>query len=149
MSMRRLMPAISITLLFLGVTLAQARLDSIIKEYRGIFIGSERSLVHEKLGNPKNEFTGEDNFELSESESVRVFYDDAKKVKAIVVTYSGTIDAAPKPSDVIGEKIEARPDGGMYKLVRVEDKGFWVSYVKVAGDTPSVIITVQSVRKAG
>jgi len=121
--------------------------DSIIKEYRGVFIGTERAQVHAKLGNPKNEFAGEDGFEISESESARVFYDDAKKVKAIVVTYSGKIDTAPKPNDIVGESVEAGPDGGMYKMVRVADKGFWVSYVKIAGDNPSIIITVQSMPK--
>jgi len=86
------------------------------------------------------------NFDLSETESSRVFYDDAKKVKAIVITYSGKLDTAPKPNDVIGEPIEPRPDGGMYKMVRVEDKGFWVSYVRTAGDNPSVMITVQALK---
>lgn len=122
--------------------------DSIIKEYRGVFIGTERSQVHAKLGNPKNEFAGEDGFEISDNETARVFYDEAKKVKAIVVTFSGKIDTAPKPRDVVGEPVEPRPDGGMYKMVRVEEKGFWVSYVKIAGDNPSIIITVQSMPKA-
>jgi hypothetical protein len=135
-------------LLFLALFLTQSLFaDSVITEYRGLFIGTEREQVHSKLGKPKDEFTGEDNFEISENEVVRVFYDDAKKVKAIVVTYSGKIDTAPKPSDVVGEPVEARPDGGMYKMVRFEDKGFWVSYVKIAGDSPSIIITVQSMPK--
>ena len=146
--MRRLTPICPIAILLLGALVAHARFDSIINEYRGIFIGSDRSAVHEKLGNPKNEYTGEDGFELSDNEAVRVFYDDAKKVKAIVVTYSGKIDTAPKPNDVVGEAVEARPDGGMYKMVRVEAKGFWVSYVKITGDNPTVIITVQSLPKS-
>lgn len=136
-------------LFLLALLLTQTILaDSIIKEYRGVFIGTEREQVHAKLGKPKDEFTGEDNFEVSENETVRVFFDDAKKVKAIVVTYFGKIDTAPKPNDVVGEPVEPRPDGGMYKMVRVEAKGFWVSYVKIAGDNPSIIITVQSMPKA-
>ena len=135
-------------LFFLALMLAQAAFaDAVISEYRGIFIGTEREQVHSKLGKPKDEFKGEDNFEISENEVVRVFYDDAGKVKAIVITYSGKIDAAPKPNDVVGETVEPQPDGGMYKMVRFEDKGFWVSYVKIAGDTPSIIITVQSMPK--
>jgi hypothetical protein len=147
--MRRLPPICQIAILLLAAIVAQAHFDSVIKEYRGIFLGTERSQVHEKLGNPKNEYPNEDNFELSTNESARIFYDDAKKVKAIVVMYSGKVDAAPKANDVVGEPVEARPDGGMYKMVRFEEKGFWVSYVKVAGDNPSVIITVQSMQKAG
>jgi hypothetical protein len=136
-----------IAILLLGAFVAQARFNSIIKEYRGVFVRTDRDQVHQKLGKPKDEFPGEDSFEFSANETVRVFYDDAKKVKAIVITYTGNLDAAPKPINVIGESIEPRPDGGMYKMVRVEDKGFWVSYVKTAGDNPSVMITVQSLGK--
>ena len=149
MSMRRLPPIGRIAILLFATIAAQASFDSVIKEYRGIFLGTERAQVHANLGSPKNEFPGEDNFELSTNETARVFYDDAKKVKAIVVMYSGKVDTAPKANDVVGEPVEARPDGGMYKMVRFEDKGFWVSYVKVAGDNPSVIITVQAMQKAG
>lgn len=145
--MRSLTPIGPIAILLLSAFVAQARFDSIIKEYRGIFVGTDRNQVHQKLGTPKNEFSGEDNFEISADETVRVFYDDAKKVKAIVITYT-KLDAAPKPKDVIGESIEPRPDGGMYKMVRIEEKGFWVSYVKTAGDNPSVMITVQSLQKS-
>ena len=146
--MRRLTPICPIVILLLGAIVAQAHFDSIIKEYRGVFVGTDRDQVHQKLGNPKDESPGEDDFEISGNETVRVFYDDAKKVKAIVITYTGKLDAAPKPNDVIGESIEPRPDGGMYKMVRVEDKGFWVSYVKTAGDNPSVMITVQALPKS-
>ena len=146
--MRTQTPILTIAIVLLAAFIAQAHADSIIKEYRGVFIGTDRDQVHQKLGKPKNEYAGEDDFDVSETESVRVFFDDAKKVKAIVITYSGKLDAAPKPNDVIGEPIEPRPDGGMYKMVRVEDKGFWVSYVKTAGENPSVMITVQSLGKS-
>jgi hypothetical protein len=141
--MRKLPFLFFFALLFTQTLLA----DAVIKEYRGIFIGTDREQVVAKLGSPKNEFAGEDDFELSENESARIFYDDAKKVKAIVITFSGNVAGAPKPNDVVGEPVEARPDGGMYKMVRFESKGFWVSYVKIAGDAPSVIITVQSMPK--
>lgn len=147
--MRTPTPVLTIAIVFLAAFIAHAHFDSIIKEYRGVFIGTDRAEVHQKLGKPTHEYSGEDDFDLSETESVRVFFDEGKKVKAIVITYSGKLDAAPKPKDVIGESIEPRPDGGMYKMVRVEDKGFWVSYVKTAGENPSVMITVQSLQKAG
>lgn len=127
---------------------ARPAFDSLIKEYRGIFIGTSKDAVRQKLGDPKNEFPEEDDFEISDNENVRIFYNPEKEVKAIVVTFSGNISGAPSPKDVVGEAIEPRPDGGMYKMVRAEEKGFWVSYVKIAGDAPSVIITVQSLPKA-
>lgn len=127
---------------------SRTAVDSLIKDYRGIFIGTQKDAVRQKLGDPKNEFPEEDDFEISDNENVRIFYNPDKTVKAMVVTYSGNISGAPSPKDVVGEAIEPRPDGGMYKMVRVEEKGFWVSYVKIAGDSPSVIITVQSLPKA-
>ncbi|HEX6279022.1 MAG TPA: hypothetical protein VFZ49_03315 [Pyrinomonadaceae bacterium] len=145
--MRKLISFLAVALLVAATSLA-ASFDSVIKEYRGVFLGTERDQVRQKLGNPKDEFPAEDSFELSENESVRVFYADDKKVKAIVITYSGKLDTAPKPNDVVGEAVQARDDGGMYKMVRFEDKGFWVSYVKIAGDNPSIIITVQALPKA-
>jgi len=147
-SMRTPTPIGTIAIVLLTGLIAQAHFNSIIKDYRGIFLGTERSQVRAKLGDPKNEFPEEDDFEQSATESARVFYDEAKKVKAIVITYTGNLNAAPKPTDVIGESIEPRADGGMYKMVRVEDKGFWVSYVKTAGDAPSVMITVQALVKS-
>lgn len=146
MSMRRPTPIGPIAILLLSAIVAQAYINAVIKDYRGVFVGTDRDQVHQKLGKPKDESTGEDDFELSDTESARVFYDEAKKVKALVITYSGNVNAAPKPIDVIGEAIEPRPDGGMYKMVRFEDKGFWVSYVKTTGDNPSVMITVQSLK---
>lgn len=144
--MRRLF-SILVAVIFVALTSLALPLDAVIKEYRGVFLGSERAQVRQKLGDPKDEFPAEDSFELSENESVRVFYDDSKKVKAMVVTYSGKLELAPKPNDVLGEGIEPQPDGGIYKLVRFEDKGFWVSYMKMSGDNPSIIITVQSLPK--
>jgi len=146
--MRTPNPILTIVIVLLASFISHAHFDSIIKDYRGVFIGTDRDQVHQKLGKPKNEYPGEDNFDLSETESVRVFFDEAKKVKAIVITFTGKLDAVPKPNEVLGESIEPRPDGGMYKMVRVEDKGFWVSYVKTAGDKPSVMITVQSLGKS-
>ena len=78
--MRRLTQIRTIAIVLLAAVIAQAHFDSIIKEYRGIFIGTDRDQVHQKLGKPKNEYSGEDDFDVSETESVRVFFDDAKKV---------------------------------------------------------------------
>ena len=145
--MRRLPFLLALALLLVPLVHAFT-LDSLITEYRGIFIGDTRDEVHQKLGKPKHEYADEDNFELSESETARVFFDADKKVKAIVITYAGKIDAAPKPNNVVGEAIKPNADGGMYKMVRAQDKGFWVSYVKSSGDSPSVTITVQALPKS-
>jgi len=145
--MRILLCLLALAFLFIPISHA-ASADSLITEYRGIFIGATRDQVHEKLGKPKYEYPDEDNFELTENESARVFFDADKKVTAIVVTFAGKIESAPKPNNVVGEAIAPGADGAMYKMVRAQEKGFWVSYVKSGGDSPSVIITVQALPKA-
>lgn len=135
------------TLFHLSAATAHAQKKSGLNTYRGLEIGMTKDQAREKLGKVKDEFSDEDDFEISNNESARVFYTPDKTVKAMVITYSGKIETAPKPKAVVGEDIEAKPDGGMYKMVRFEDEGFWVSYVKTAGDNPSVIITLQQLPK--
>jgi hypothetical protein len=111
--------------------------------YKGVQIGMPMADARTKLGTRKDESDAEDYFEFSETESARVFYDEAKKVKAISVTYIGNLTAAPAPRAVVGEDIQPKPDGGMYRMMQYPKNGFWVSYVKLAGTDPMVIITIQ------
>ncbi len=111
--------------------------------YRGIQIGTTADDVRAKLGKPEDESATEDYFEFSGDESARVLYDDNRLVRAISITYAGKLAGAPGAKDVLGSEVQARPDGGMYKMLQYPTEGFWVSYVKTAGDQPMVIITLQ------
>ena len=53
------------------------------------------------------------------------------------------LQAAKKP----GKDDEAKPDGGMFKVVQYPKFGFWVSYVRTGGDDPMVIVTIQKMPK--
>ena len=66
------------------------------------------------------------------------------RVVAISVDYLAGGSGAPDYKDVIGEKVETRPDGSLYKLVRYEKAGFWVSYNRSAGNS-MVTITIQKI----
>lgn len=132
--------------LFLTVEVS-AQNKTLLESYRGVTIGMGEAEVREKLGKNDDDFADEDMFELSDTENARVFYSPDKKVKAMVITFSGKLDAAPLPKTVIGEPIEPNADGGMFKMVRFPDKGFWISYSRTSGENPAVMITVQEMRK--
>lgn len=119
--------------------------DLVFKAYRGVKIGMTAAEARTTLGNPKEKSDTEDLFEPADDEEARVFYDGNGKVRAISVMYTGDISKAPKPKAVVGEDVPARADGGMFKRVEYEKQGYWVSYVKVAGDSPMIIITMQAI----
>ena len=112
-------------------------------EYKGVILGMAADEARLKLGVPKDKSDAQDYFEFSANESAQVYYDDAHKVTAITVTYTGKLDAAPTAKAVFGEDVEAKPDGGIFKMVRYPKAGFWISYNKTGGDDPLVMIAMQ------
>jgi hypothetical protein len=111
--------------------------------YKGVTIGSTMDEARSKLGPPKEKSDEQDFFVFSDSESAQVYYDGAKTVTAITVTYVGNLSTAPSPKDVFGEEAEAKPDGGIFKMVRYPKAGFWISYNKTGGDDPLIMIALQ------
>lgn len=111
--------------------------------YKGVLIGITTDEARAKLGEPKEKSDAQDFYLFSENESALVYYDAAKTVTAVTVTYVGNLDAAPTAKAVFGENAEVKPDGGIFKMVRYPKAGFWISYNKIAGDDPLVIIAMQ------
>lgn len=118
--------------------------DPVFSSYRGVSLGMPADEVRKILGKSRDQSDAEDMFEPEDNESARIFYDQEKKVRAISVTYSGDISKAPLPKAVVGSNITANEDGGMFKRVEYQKQGFWISYVKLAGDNPMVMITLQA-----
>lgn len=115
-------------------------------DYRGVRIGMSADEVRHKLDHQKEKSDQQDYFAFSDTESAQVYYDDKGKVTAISVNYLGNNAGAPAPKAVIGEEIQAKPDGSMYKLVRYPAAGYWVAYYRTAGDAPLVTVTMQKIQ---
>ena len=113
-------------------------------EYKGVRIGMTAEDVRKKLGDPKDKGDTQDFYMFSEKETAQVFYDKGK-VMAVAVYYLGVKDA-PVPQSVLGVDVEPKADGGIFKLIRYPDAGYFVSYNKTAGDDPLVTVTMQRIQ---
>jgi len=112
--------------------------------YKGVTIGMATADARTKLGSPKDKSDDQDFFEFSSRESAQVYYDAATHtVTAVMVTYTGKLDGVPAARDIFGEDAQAKPDGGIFKMVRYPKAGFWISYNKTSGDEPMIIIALQ------
>lgn len=114
-----------------------------LTEYRGVSIGMATDAVRGKLGNPKDKSDAMDLYMYGDTESAQFYYDASKSVTAIMITYSGDLKNAPLPKYVLGEDAEARPDGGIFKLVRFPKAGFWISYNRTVPPDSIVNIAFQ------
>jgi len=117
---------------------------SLYSDYKGVRIGMTSEEARTRLGEPAQKADDQDLYVISEIETAQVYYDALHRVVAISVDYLAGGSGAPPYKDVIGEKVETRADGSMYKLVRYEKAGFWVSYSRGAGNS-MVTITLQKI----
>jgi len=111
--------------------------------YKGVSIGMKMDEARAKLGTPKDKSDDQDSYVFSDNESAQVYYDAAKTVTAVMISYSGKIDAAPTPKVIFGEDVAPKEDGGIFKMNRYPKAGFWISYNKTAGADPMIIIAMQ------
>lgn len=117
----------------------------VYKDFMGVTLGMKAEEAREKLGNPKHKGERQDFFVFSESQSAQVVYDDQRKVITISVDYVDQGETAPSPESVLGEPVQAKPDGSMHLLKRYPEAGYWVAYSRTAGDNPTVTITLQKI----
>jgi hypothetical protein len=112
-------------------------------DYRGVRIGMTTDEARAKLGEPSQKLEGQDFYVVSETETVQIAYNATHRVTAISIDYLGVKSGTPDYKAIVGADIEVKPDGSMYKLVRYEQLGFWVSYNRTAGNLPIVTVTIQ------
>ncbi|MDX6305040.1 MAG: hypothetical protein QOI77_2009 [Blastocatellia bacterium] len=111
-------------------------------DYKGVRLGMTAGEARTRLGKAAFSDKDLDYYVISETETVQIAIDAQGKVKAISVDYmNGT--GAPDPKTVVGADLEPRPDGTLYRMVRYESQGFWVSYSRAAGPVVIVTVTIQ------
>ena len=112
--------------------------------YKGVRIGMTAAEARKLLGSPTDKDDRQEVFAVSDDESCQVYYDAARKVAAVSITYFSA-KAVPAAKAVLGEEPEAKQDGSFTKLVRFPKAGYWVSYTRTSGDAPMTIIAMQKI----
>jgi hypothetical protein len=114
-------------------------------EFKGVCIGMSAADARAKLGNPSDKSDALDLYNVSDRQTIQVYYDGGK-VSAIALMFTNAGADALSPKAVFGSDIEAKPDGSMYKMVRFTKAGYFVAYNRTAGNEPLVIVTIQKIR---
>lgn len=119
--------------------------EPLFSDFKGVRIGMTTDEARKKLGNPRDKGDEQDFYVFNDNEAVQVYYDKAKTVSAISIDFMSGATNIPAPRDVVGADPDARPDGSSYKMVRYPKAGYWVSYSKTAGSSPTITITMQKI----
>jgi hypothetical protein len=135
--------SMSLIMLLASTALSQGEQKPIFAGYKGVTIGMPMNDARTKLGTPKDKSDAEDYFVFSDNESCQVLYAADKTVRLLSINYVGK--SAPKPIDIFGADIAAKPDGSMNKLVKFPKSGYSISYLRTPGDDPVTMITVQKI----
>jgi hypothetical protein len=113
-------------------------------EYKGVRLGMRAEEARAKLGTPALQESDQDYYMFSEKETAQIVYDAAHKVVTISVDYVGGI-GAPDYKAVVGGELEQSASGSMYRVVRYESLGFWVSFNRTTGPVTTVTVTIQKI----
>ena len=111
-------------------------------EYKGVRLGMPAENVRTKLGTPALKGSDQDYYVFSDNESAQIGYDANQKVVTISVDYVNGA-GAPDYKTVVGGELERTTSGSLYRVVRYESLGFWVSYNRTTGPISIVTITIQ------
>ena len=118
--------------------------EPLFSEFKGVRIGTTTEEARKKLGSPSSKADDQDLY-VDDNQVVQVYYDKAKTVSAISVDFSSGATGIPAPKDVIGGEPETKADGSAYKMVRYPKLGYWVSYSRTAGASPTITVTIQKI----
>ena len=113
-------------------------------ECKGVRLGMSAEEARAKLGTPALKDSDQDYYVFSENETAQIVYDTAHKVVTISVDYLDGI-GAPDYKAVVGGELERTANGSLYRIVRYENLGFWVSYNRTTGPVATVTVTIQKI----
>ena len=117
----------------------------LFSDFKGVRLGMSADEARKKLGSPHDKADDVDIYVFNDNQGAQVYYDKAKTVMAISIDFSNGASDIPLPKAVVGGEPEARADGSAFKMVRYPKAGYWVSYSKTAGTSPTITITMQKI----
>jgi hypothetical protein len=117
----------------------------LFSEFKGVRLGMSADEARKKLGSPRDKGDEIDIYQFNDNQGAQVYYDKAKTVMAISIDFASGAADVPLPKNVVGAEPDARPDGSVFKMVRYPKAGYWVSYSKTAGASPTITITMQKI----
>jgi len=117
----------------------------VFTEFKGVRIGMSADESRKKLGNPRDKSAEQDFYIFNDTQTVQVFFDKAGSVTAISIDFMTGASSVPSAKEVLGTDAEKRADGSVYKMLRYPKAGYWVSYSRTAGDSPTTTITMQKI----
>ena len=138
--------ALGVTLLLLfaivakGQTVHSQAQQPLYREYRGVRLGMTAEEARAKLGVPAMKSDDQDFYIFSANETAQLVY-AGQKVVTISTDYTDAM-TAPDYKSVVGEALQQRPDGSLFRMVLYDSERFWVSYNKSASEMPVVTITI-------
>ena len=119
--------------------------EPLFSEFKGVRIGTPTDEARKKLGSPRDKGDDQDFYVFNDTQAVQVYYDKAKTVSAISIDFMSGATEIPAPKDVIGGEPDTKADGSAYKMVRYPKLGYWVSYSRTAGASPTITVTIQKI----
>ena len=117
----------------------------VFTEFKGVRIGMSADESRKKLGSPRDKSPEQDFYIFNDTQTVQVFFDKAGSVTAISIDFMSGANSVPSAKDVLGTDAEKKADGSVYKMLRYPKAGYWVSYSRTAGDSPTTTITMQKI----
>ena len=122
----------------------QAEAQPAFSDFKGVRIDTPADEARKKLGSPRDKSDEQDFYIFNDSQAVQIYYDKGRTVSAISIDFmsGGNI---PTCKDVLGADEQAKSDGSLYKIMRYPKAGYWVSYSRTAGNSPTVTITMQKI----
>ena len=114
-------------------------------DFKGVRIGMTADAARKKLGSPRDKSAEMDLYVFNDTQAVEVFYDKTGAVSAISIDFMSGANGIPTAKEVLGTEAEAKADGAVYKMLRYPKAGYWVSYSRTAGSSPTTTITMQKI----
>jgi hypothetical protein len=114
-------------------------------EFKGVRLGMTADEARKKLGNPRDKGDEQDFYVFNDTQAVQIYYDKSHVVNAISIDFMDGATGVPTAKDVLGTDADAKADGSQYKLLRYPKAGYWVSYSRTAGSSPTTTVTIQKI----